>query len=142
MPESPAFIVTGGNAGLGFQCASFLSADRENLIVLACRDPASGERAAQALRRNGGKVEVLALDLSSQASVRAFVDAFRERRLPPLAGLICNAGGQNIGAPARTVEGYEFNIRRQPSGPLSPCETPSAGHGHGRPHPLRVQRDA
>ena len=103
MAESRAFIVTGGNAGLGFQCASFLSADRENRIVLACRDPASGERAAQALCRNGGKVEVLALDLSSQASVRAFVDAFRERRLPPLAGLICNAGGQNIGAPARTM---------------------------------------
>jgi len=107
MAESRAFIVTGGNAGLGFQCASFLSADRENRIVLACRDPASGERAAQALCRNGGKVEVLALDLSSQASVRAFVDAFRERRLPPLAGLICNAGGQSIGAPARTAEGYE-----------------------------------
>ena len=149
MAESRAFIVTGGNAGLGFQCASFLSADRENLIVLACRDPASAERAAQALRRNGGKVEVLALDLSSQASVRAFVDAFRERRLPPLAGLICNAGGQNIGAPARTAEGYEWlchvAVPRArsvgASGIVRPRDRrPPRGHRRSAKHAVRLGR--
>jgi NAD(P)-dependent dehydrogenase (short-subunit alcohol dehydrogenase family) len=36
MPKT--FIITGGNAGLGFQCASTLNADRGNVIVLACRD--------------------------------------------------------------------------------------------------------
>jgi len=107
MGESQSFIVTGGNAGLGFQCASFLSADRKNLVVMACRDLGSGQQAAQKLRRGGSKVEVLPLDLSKQASVRGFVEDFRKRPLPPLAGIICNAGIQNIAAPARTAEGYE-----------------------------------
>ena len=36
MPKT--FIITGGNTGLGFQCASRLSADRNNVVVLACRN--------------------------------------------------------------------------------------------------------
>jgi NAD(P)-dependent dehydrogenase (short-subunit alcohol dehydrogenase family) len=47
------------------------------------------------------------LDLARQSSIRAFVGAFREARLPPLAGIVCNAGMQNAAAPARTEEGYE-----------------------------------
>jgi len=101
------FVVTGGNAGLGFQCASILSADRSNVVVIACRDAAKAGPAAQKLRQRGGKVDVMSLDLSKQSSVHAFVDEFRTRALPPLAGLVCNAGGQNVGVPTRTAEGYE-----------------------------------
>ncbi len=107
MAQAQTFIVTGGNAGLGFQCASFLSADRSNLVVIACRDPGKAEQAAQKLRQSGGKVEALPLDLSKQASVHAFVDDFRKRELPPLAGIVCNAGGQSVAVPTRTAEGYE-----------------------------------
>lgn len=101
------FIVTGGNAGLGFQCASVLSADRGNVVVIACRDVRAAEPAVRKLREGAGRVEVLPLDLSKQASVHAFVDGFRARGLPPLAGLVCNAGGQSVAAPTRTAEGYE-----------------------------------
>lgn len=101
------FIVTGGNAGLGFQCASVLSADRNNVVVIACRDTTKAELAAQKLCQGGGKVEILPLNLSEQASIHAFVDAFRKRALPPLAGIVCNAGGQNVAAPTKTKEGYE-----------------------------------
>jgi NAD(P)-dependent dehydrogenase (short-subunit alcohol dehydrogenase family) len=107
MAASQAFIVTGGNTGLGFHCASFLSLDRDSLVVIGCRDPKSGEEAARKLRRTGGRVEVLPLDLASQASIHAFVDAFRQLAPPPLSGLVCNAGMQNIGVPTRTAEGYE-----------------------------------
>src|SRR5258708_7105999 len=96
MAATRTFIVTGGNTGLGFQCAAFLSLDRESLVVIACRDPRSGEEAAQKLRRTGGRIEVLPLDLASQASVRAFAGAFHKLAPPPLAGLVCNTGGQNI----------------------------------------------
>ena len=58
------FVVTGGNAGLGFQCASILSADRSNVVVIACRDAAKAGPAAQKLRQRGGKVDVMSLDLS------------------------------------------------------------------------------
>ncbi|WP_428390463.1 SDR family NAD(P)-dependent oxidoreductase [Lichenicoccus sp.] len=100
-------VVTGGNSGLGFECASALSADHNNVVVIACRDTARANQAAQKLRQGGGRVDVLCLDLSSQPSIHAFVDAFRARTLPPLAGIVCNAGGQNVGAPARTAEGFE-----------------------------------
>jgi NAD(P)-dependent dehydrogenase (short-subunit alcohol dehydrogenase family) len=107
MIQTRTFIVTGGNSGLGFQCASFLSADRNNLVIIGCRDAHKGDQAAQKLRRVGGNVEVMSLDLASQPSTRAFVDEFRKRELPPLLGLVCNAGGQNIAAPTRTADGYE-----------------------------------
>lgn len=101
------FIVTGGNTGLGFQCASALDANHGNVVVIACRDVKAAEPAAQRLRQGGGRVEVLPLDLSKQSSIHAFVDAFRARKLPPLAGIVCNAGGQSVAAPTRTAEGYE-----------------------------------
>ena len=101
------FVVTGGNAGLGFQCASALAAQRDNVVVIACRDAARAEAAVRRLRRGGGRVEAMSLDLAKQSSIHAFVDEFRTRALPPLAGIVCNAGGQNVAAPTRTAEGYE-----------------------------------
>lgn len=102
-----AFIVTGGNSGLGFQCASVLASDPNNLVVIACRDAVKGEQAVKRLRNAEGKAEYLELDLASQPSVHGFMHTFRKRGLPPLAGLVCNAGGQSIVAPTRTADGYE-----------------------------------
>ena len=107
MAQTRTFIVTGGNTGLGYECASALAADRGTLVVIACRDAQQGGQAVERLRQPGCAAEVLPLDLAKQASVRAFVDAFRERGFPPLAGVVCNAGGQNVAAPTRTAEGYE-----------------------------------
>jgi len=107
MEQPQTYIVTGGNSGLGFQCASALAADGGNRVVIACRDAEKGEQAVQRLRRTGGKAEFLQLDLASQPSIHGFVDALRERGLPPLAGLVCNAGGQSVVAPTRTANGYE-----------------------------------
>jgi len=101
------FIITGGNTGLGFQCASALSADHSNVVVLACRDVTSAEAAAEKLRQTGRQVEALPLDLADQSLIHSFVDKFRARAFPPLAGLVCNAGGQSVAKPTRTVEGYE-----------------------------------
>jgi len=101
------FIVTGGNTGLGFQCASALSADRYNVVILACRDVRTAEPAADKLRQAGGQIEVLPLDLAKQSSIHGFVDMFRERAFPTLMGLVCNAGVQSVATPTRTAEGYE-----------------------------------
>jgi NAD(P)-dependent dehydrogenase (short-subunit alcohol dehydrogenase family) len=101
------YIVTGGNTGLGYQCSRFLGANPENLVVIACRDTSRGEQAAENLRRIGCRVKVLPLDLASLASVRQFLEEFRRAALPPLAGIVCNAGLQNIGPPTKTADGYE-----------------------------------
>src|ERR1700726_4998982 len=77
-----------------------------NLILIACRDAKNDEMAATKLRQEGGAAQVLPLDLNALSSVRAFVDAFRRANLPPLAGIVCNAGVQTITAPTRTTDGY------------------------------------
>lgn len=101
------WIVTGGNTGLGYECTRNLARDPNDLVVIACRDPKKAEQASTTLRQSGGAVQVLALDLSKLSSVRAFVAQFQGANLPPLEGVICNAGSQSVAVPMRTAEGYE-----------------------------------
>ncbi|NTY41166.1 SDR family NAD(P)-dependent oxidoreductase [Burkholderia diffusa] len=105
MPQS--IIVTGGNTGLGFETAKAIASDPSKLVVVACRNADLGHPAVKQINAIGGKAAFLPLDLSDQASVRRFAGIFREAGLPPLYGIICNAGMQNFGAPQKTVEGYE-----------------------------------
>jgi NAD(P)-dependent dehydrogenase (short-subunit alcohol dehydrogenase family) len=107
MALAKTFIVTGGNTGLGFECAYALSKDSSVLVIIACRDVQKGEQAARSLRGAKGNAKVLPLDLSRQASILQFVEEFRKGQFPSLAGIVCNAGMQNVGAPAKTEEGYE-----------------------------------
>ncbi|WP_242140935.1 SDR family NAD(P)-dependent oxidoreductase [Sphingomonas sp. TREG-RG-20F-R18-01] len=101
------FVVTGGNSGLGFECASVLAQDSSNVVVVACRDVRQGEQAVARMKGVHDNVTVLPLDLADQGSIRRFVDTCRDRHFPPLAGLVCNAGGQNVAVPTKTRDGYE-----------------------------------
>jgi NAD(P)-dependent dehydrogenase (short-subunit alcohol dehydrogenase family) len=107
MTPAQTYIVTGGNGGLGFECVSALAKDAAAVVIIACRNVGQGEQAARRVRAAGGNVAVLPLDLAEQASIHRFVALFRQRQCPPLAGIVCNAGGQNVAAPTRTREGYE-----------------------------------
>ena len=107
MALTRTFIVTGGNSGLGFECASTLAKDSSALVIIACRDIQQGHEAAKRMKDSSGNVKVLALDLADQSSIRAFVETFRAGRFPPLVGLVCNAGGQNVASPTKTREGFE-----------------------------------
>ena len=100
-------VVTGGNAGLGYECARAVSAsDPTWQIVLACRDVGKGESAALAIAKTTGSpnVEAMALDLASLASVRSFRRELASREdLPPLKALVCNAGLQVVSGSTRTT---------------------------------------
>jgi NAD(P)-dependent dehydrogenase (short-subunit alcohol dehydrogenase family) len=61
--------------------------------------------------KGGAHVEVLPLDLANLANVRAFPAAFRQKTLPPLAGIVCNAGGQSVGTPELTADGFEVTFQ-------------------------------
>lgn len=110
MAQLKTFIVTGGNIGLGYACAADLAKDSSSLVIVACRDMQKGEQAAQQICAAHGNVKVLPLDLAKQASIHAFVEAFRNGRFPPLMGIVCNAGIQNVRTPTKTVEGYEMTF--------------------------------
>src|SRR5258705_3369849 len=75
-----AAIVTGASGGLGLETARAL-AERGARVTLTARDMAKGEAAAEQIRKSTGnpKVDVIALELMSLDSVRAFAKEFAAR---------------------------------------------------------------
>ncbi|MFE6485415.1 SDR family NAD(P)-dependent oxidoreductase [Streptomyces sp. NPDC057757] len=105
-------VITGGNTGLGYQCAKNIAlGDPGYHVVLACRSLTRGAAAAETLRTETGNpnITVMELDLASLDSVRAFCDSFSHADLPPLHGVVCNAGISAGGVPGvpRTADGFE-----------------------------------
>ncbi|WP_007514284.1 SDR family NAD(P)-dependent oxidoreductase [Pseudofrankia saprophytica] len=96
-------VVTGASSGIGTETARAL-AGAGAAVTLAVRDVAAGERTAADLVAATGNsdVTVAPLDLTEQASVRAFVAAWAG----PLHLLVNNAG--IMASPlVRTAEGWE-----------------------------------
>ncbi|MEO1341114.1 MAG: SDR family NAD(P)-dependent oxidoreductase, partial [Cyanobacteria bacterium J06635_13] len=56
---------------------------------------------------NTQQLEAMNLDLASFASIHNFVREFGDRNLPPLQGIICNAGVQFIQQQTYTAEGFD-----------------------------------
>jgi len=106
----PTVIVTGASSGVGLYAAQAL-ARRGWFVVMACRDLDKAARAAQALGIAADRHALLAIDLGSQQSVRAFVDAFRALSRP-LHALVNNAAVYlpRLQAPERSPEGYEISV--------------------------------
>lgn len=104
-------VITGGNAGLGYECAKAIAAsDRGWRIILAVRGAGKGERAARAIAEETGNpgVEAMGLDLASLASVRSFAGELTRRDdLPPFRALVCNAGLQVVSGTTHTEDGFE-----------------------------------
>jgi NAD(P)-dependent dehydrogenase (short-subunit alcohol dehydrogenase family) len=94
-------IVTGANSGIGFHTTKELVAHGAQ-VVLACRNVASGEAAAAALRA-GDAARVARLDLASAASVREFAESWDG----PLDLLVNNAGVMAPPKLAFTEDGFE-----------------------------------
>ncbi len=109
MHDAKTIIITGANSGLGFECArNIAAASPEYRIILACRSMEKAERAQNDIIHSSGNSNIvpMELDVSSLASVRAFVKQFREQGFSALDGLVCNAGitGMNTG---QTTEGFD-----------------------------------
>src|SRR5208283_712396 len=99
-------IVTGGNSGIGYE-AAMQFARRHAHTILACRSPAKADGAAKLIGASypDAQVEVMALDLSSLASIRAFAEAFHKSHRS-LNALVNNAGVMAL--PYRkTEDGFE-----------------------------------
>ncbi len=102
-------IVTGANSGIGLETTIALASAGAD-VIMACRNPDKASSALAEIRRRvpQGKVTPMTLDLASQASVRAFAEAFL-RQHSRLDLLINNAG--IMGVPMnRTVDGFESQM--------------------------------
>lgn len=87
-------LVTGGNRGLGLEvCRIVLAGEPGSTVFLGCRDLAAGREAARELQQqaNGGTVEAVVIDVSSEASIASAVASVQGRVLA-LDLLVNNAG--------------------------------------------------
>lgn len=100
-------LVTGGNSGIGFECARRLAGDGWH-VVLASRNRATSAAAVSKINAESGagSASEMGLDLASCASVRSFAREVAERDLP-LSALVCNAGLQFTAGPVLSADGFE-----------------------------------
>ncbi len=70
-------IITGANSGIG-KAAAIQIAQQGYRVIMACRSQERGTAALQDVRTQSGSddVELMRVDMSSQASIRAFADAY------------------------------------------------------------------
>lgn len=104
------FVVTGGNAGIGYFTAEQLASAGAR-VILASRSAEKAERAIASITGQvaGATLEFVSLDLSSLSSVAAAAATLRG--LGPIDGLINNAG--LVSPPSRratTADGHEIVV--------------------------------
>src|SRR2546421_5140220 len=103
-------IVTGANSGLWFECArALLRKGGDWHVVLAVRDPRSGEAAVERLEQ-ADRCTVIQADLGSLESVRGFIAEHRRADLPPTRAVVCNAGVQVLSGARRSADGIELTF--------------------------------
>jgi len=104
-------LITGANVGIGFAAARFLAARPDYFVVLACRDEHKAQQAIRLIQRDypTSCVDFVPLDLFSLPSVRRLPAKLSSMHLPPLGGLVLNAGGINMKAKSLefTEDGFE-----------------------------------
>jgi retinol dehydrogenase 12 len=103
-----AFLITGGNTGIGLATAIAL-ARGGGRVHIACRSATAGEAAVARIKAESGSADVwlLPLDLASLSSVRACAASFLARD-EPLHVLVNNAGvGGQRGI---TADGFELHF--------------------------------
>jgi len=91
--KGKVIIITGANTGLGKSTALDLAKREPAKLILACRNMASGNKAALEIVKSTGNnnVECWQLDLASLDSVRQFAKQFQSDH-QELHALVCNAG--------------------------------------------------
>lgn len=102
-------IVTGATSGVGLE-AAWVLAMRGAEVILAVRNLAKGAEveAEILMKKSTARVQVLRLDVSELASVRAFADAFR-KRYDRLDILLNNAGVMMVPY-GTTSDGFERHL--------------------------------
>ncbi len=102
-------IVTGANAGIGYETALALYETGAH-VILACRSLDKAEQAITKIKQlNGtGTLEAALLDLSSLASVKQFADDFIKNHKQ--LDLLINNAGVMIPPASKTADGYELQF--------------------------------
>jgi len=102
-------LITGGNSGIGYECAKKIAEDPKWHVVILGRDKESGKASVEEIIRQtkNESVEFLPLNLGSLKEVRAFARNYNDIQRPPLHALVLNAGVQIFGKKVLTEDGFE-----------------------------------
>ncbi|MFD7618770.1 SDR family NAD(P)-dependent oxidoreductase [Streptomyces sp. NPDC059802] len=105
--DGRVFLVTGGNAGIGYFVAEQLSATGAT-VVLGSRNPAKAEAATASIRARvpGARVRAVRLDLADLSSLETAVESLKVERLD---AVVHNAGVALDDPPRKeTGDGHEL----------------------------------
>lgn len=102
-----SYLITGANRGIGLEL-SRQAAARGAHVLAACRDPAKAGDLHAVARASDGRIEVVALEVTSQASIAALKQQIGAR---PLDVLINNAG--IMGADPQSPANMDYEIFAQ-----------------------------
>jgi light-dependent protochlorophyllide reductase len=110
MEQQKIVLVTGGNSGIGFECARGLARAGRGVLI-ASRNRDASAAAVRRIRQETGSdtVSEIGLDLGSIAAVRQFVQEIEARDVP-LNAIVCNAGLQVSRGPVRSADGFELSF--------------------------------
>ena len=107
--DQKTIIVTGANSGIG-KAAAVQLAELGATVIMACRSVERGAQALEEVRKTAqsDKVELMQVDLASQASIRLFCAEFLANH-PRLDVLIHNAANfdHTLKKPTPTADGVE-----------------------------------
>ncbi|TNE98149.1 MAG: SDR family NAD(P)-dependent oxidoreductase [Deltaproteobacteria bacterium] len=92
--EKRTILVTGGNRGIGLATVEGLSTDKNNLVLIGCRDLEAGKKEASRLGEN---VKAVHLDLSDREGMLGDIEVIRSEFGEPDV-LINNAAVLNEGS--------------------------------------------
>ena len=90
--ERGTVLVTGASRGIGAACAKRLAKDGYVVAVNFCSDADAAARVVNDIVDNGGTAEAFQADVSTEAAVVDLFNAIDASPLPPLTGLVNNAG--------------------------------------------------
>lgn len=102
-------IITGANNGIGFQNV-IQFAKKHATVIMACRNMDKGQKALDKVKKKvpEAQVELMKLDLASLASIKSFVETFKEK-YNRLDVLLNNAGIMMVPY-SKTTDGFESQI--------------------------------
>lgn len=91
MSDTRFAVVTGASSGIGYELARFAVEDGYDLLI--CADEPEIEHAAEKLRRLGGTVQTVQVDLATTAGTDDFWAAVGDRRID----IFCANAGRALG---------------------------------------------
>lgn len=91
MTSKGTVLVTGGSRGIGAACVKLLARNGYDVAINYARSAAEAEKLADGVKAMGGRSIAVKADVGSEAEVTAMFSQIDEA-MPPLAGLVNNAG--------------------------------------------------